>query len=41
MASQNSLSALTQKYLAEIGYNFIDDLMSEIKEALVVEKLDS
>ena len=36
-ASQQEPSALIKKFLAEIGYSFVDDLLSEIKEALVVD----
>ena len=36
-ASQHEPSALIKKLLAEIGYSFVDDLISEIKEALVVD----
>ena len=36
-ASQHEPSALIQKFLAEISYSFVDDLISEIKEALVVD----
>ena len=36
-ASQLKPSALIKKFLAEIGYSFVDDLISEIKEALVVD----
>ena len=36
-ASQLEPSALIKKFLAEIGYSFVDDLISEIKEALVVD----
>ena len=36
-ASQQEPSALIKKFLAEIGYSFVDDLISEIKEALVVD----
>ena len=36
-ASQHERSALIQKFLAEISYSFVDDLISEIKEALVVD----
>ena len=36
-ASQHKPSALIKKFLAEIGYSFVDDLISEIKEALVVD----
>ena len=36
-ASQQEPSALIKKFLAEIGYSFVDNLISEIKEALVVD----
>ena len=36
-ASQQELSGLIKRFLAEIGYSFVDDLISEIKEALVVD----
>ena len=36
-ASQHKPSTLIKKFLAEIGYSFVDDLISEIKEALVVD----
>ena len=39
MASQHDPNALIQKFLAEIGYSFVDDIISEIKEALVVHYL--
>ena len=35
MASQHDPNSLIQKFLTEIGYSFIDDMVSEIKEALV------
>ena len=35
MASQRDPNSLIQKFLTEIGYSFIDDMVSEIKEALV------
>ena len=38
-ASQLKCSALIKKFLVEIGYSFVDGLISEIKEALVVDKL--
>ena len=37
-ASQHEPSALIKKVIAEIGYSFVDYLISEIKEALVVDK---
>ena len=36
-ASQHKPSALIKKCLAGIGYSFVDDLISEIKESLVVD----
>ena len=36
-ASQHEPIALIKKSLAEISYSFVDDLISEIKEALVVD----
>ena len=36
-ASQLEPCALIKKFLVEIGYSFVDDLLSEIKEALVVD----
>ena len=36
-ASQLEPSALIKQFLAEIGYSFVDDLISAIKEALVVD----
>ena len=39
MVNQHDPSALIQKLLAEIGYSFVDDLISEIKETLVVDNL--
>ena len=35
--SQHEPSALIKKFLAEIGYSFVNDLISEIKEALIVD----
>ena len=35
--SQLEPSALIKKFQAEIGYSFVDDLISEIKEALAVD----
>ena len=35
MASQHDPNSLIQKFLTEIGYSFIDDMVSEMKEALV------
>ena len=35
MASQHDPNSLIQKFLTEIVYSFIDDMVSEIKEALV------
>ena len=35
MASQHDPNSLIQKFLTKIGYSFIDDMVSEIKEALV------
>ena len=35
--SQHDPSALIKKFLAEISYSFVDDLISEIKEAIVVD----
>ena len=35
MASQHDPNSLIQKFLTEIGCSFIDDMVSEIKEALV------
>ena len=37
--SQHEPSALIKKFLAEIGYSFVDDLISEIKKALVIDNL--
>ena len=37
MASQHDPSALIQKFLAEIGYSFGDDLILKLKEALVID----
>ena len=36
-ASQHKPSTLIKKFLAEISYSFVDDLITEIKEALVVD----
>ena len=36
MTSQHDPSSLIQKFLVEIGYSFVEYLISEIKEALVV-----
>ena len=38
-ASQLKCSALIKKFLVEIGYSFVDGLISEIKESLVIDKL--
>ena len=35
MASQRDPNSLIQKFLTEIGYSFIDDMVSEIKETLI------
>ena len=35
--SQHEPSALIKKFLAEIGYSFVNDLISKIKEALIVD----
>ena len=37
MASQHNSSALIEIFHAEISYSFVNDLISEIKESLVVD----